>query len=110
MLDFNIFFWWIYFYSCIVLGTPVPFGVTPIVVILVVAGVVLITCAVVIIGALRFRAESSKTNTRPNSLAFKEKIKNPLRINTDVFDTDDNNPDLIPCNKGICLHFSCQIY
>ncbi|KAL1114815.1 hypothetical protein AAG570_007639, partial [Ranatra chinensis] len=81
-------------------GTPVPFAVTPIVVILVVATVVLVTCVVVIFGALRVRGDSAGSTGRTNQIQFKEKAKLPLRIDVrEVYDMDDNNPDLIPCNK-----------
>ncbi|XP_024080575.1 B-cell receptor CD22-like isoform X2 [Cimex lectularius] len=72
----------------------VPFAVTPVVVVLMVALVVLITCAVVIFGALRIR--SSVSAPAQNQI---EKVKQSP--SSDVHDKYciDDNPDIIPSNK-----------
>ncbi|XP_066903995.1 nephrin isoform X2 [Halyomorpha halys] len=80
-------------------GTPVPFYVTPVVVVLVVATVMLMTCIVVIFGVLKARNRAHVT-TESTSNRLNEKTKVPLRIDArEIYDMDDNNPDLIPCNK-----------
>lgn len=81
-------------------GSPVPFYVTPVVVVLGVATVMLMTCIIVIFGVLKARTRTHVT-TESNVSRVNEKTKVPLRIDArDMYDIDDNNPDLIPCNKG----------
>ena len=63
---------------------------------------VLLVVAIVIVGALRLRAQNRGSPPRPGNLALKEKAALPLRSDVeDLYDMDDKNPDVIPCNKGI---------
>lgn len=60
----------------------------------------LMTCIVVIFGVLKARNRAHVT-TESTSNRLNEKTKVPLRIDArEIYDMDDNNPDLIPCNKG----------
>lgn len=62
---------------------------------------VLLVVAIVIVGALRVRAQNRGSPSRPGDLALKEKAALPLRSNVeDLYEMDDKNPDVIPCNKG----------
>ncbi|XP_014252897.1 synaptogenesis protein syg-2-like [Cimex lectularius] len=80
-------------------GPPVPFAVTPIVVVLVVTTVVLVTCAIVVFGVLKLRNSSTGTSNG-NGLTVKKKPKVTLRADVrEVLDSEDPNPDVIPCNK-----------
>ncbi|PSN56957.1 hypothetical protein C0J52_10847, partial [Blattella germanica] len=81
-------------------GTPVPFELNPVLGILLGVVAVLLVIAIVIIGALRLRAQNRGSPPRPGNLALKEKATLPLRSDVeDLYDMDDKNPDVIPCNK-----------
>jgi hypothetical protein len=57
--------------------------------------------AIVIVGALRVRGQNRGSPSRPGDLALKEKAALPLRSDVeDLYEMDDKNPDVIPCNKG----------
>jgi hypothetical protein len=82
-------------------GTPVPFELNPVLGILIGVVAVLLVVAIVIVGALRVRAQNRGNSSRPGDLALKEKAALPLRSNVeDLYEMDDKNPDVIPCNKG----------
>ena len=82
-------------------GTPVPFELNPVLGILIGVVAVLLVVAIVIVGALRLRAQNRGSPSRPGDLALKEKAALPLRSNVeDLYEMDDKNPDVIPCNKG----------
>lgn len=73
---------------------------TPLVGVLILAITVLLISSVIIAGALRLRAGAGAAQ-RPQVLAIKDKATLPLRSDVqDLYDMDDKNPDLIPCNKG----------
>lgn len=81
-------------------GPPEGFELTPVVVLLILAIALLLISSVIIAGALRLRAGGGAA-PRPQVLAIKDKATLPLRSNVqDLYDMDDKNPDLIPCNKG----------
>ncbi|XP_068082092.1 nephrin [Anabrus simplex] len=80
-------------------GTPAAFELTPVLGVLIGVVVVLLLIAIVIVGAMRLRAQH-RSPTRPDNLALKEKAALPLRSDVeDMYDMDDKNPDVIPCNK-----------
>ncbi|XP_075221992.1 nephrin-like, partial [Lycorma delicatula] len=80
-------------------GTPVPFELTPFIGVLVIVGTLLLVSAIVIIGALK-RSQTRGAIARPQALPIKDKAALPLRSHVqDLYDMDDKNPDLIPCNK-----------
>jgi hypothetical protein len=82
-------------------GTPVPFELNPVLGILIGVVAVLLVVAIVIVGALRVRAQNRGSPSRPGDLALKEKAALPLRSDVeDLYEMDDKNPDVIPCNKG----------
>jgi hypothetical protein len=82
-------------------GTPVPFELNPVLGILIGVVAVLLVVAIVIVGALRARAQNRGSPARPGDLALKEKAALPLRSDVeDLYEMDDKNPDVIPCNKG----------
>lgn len=81
-------------------GTPVPFELNPVLAILIGVVAVLLVVAIVIVGALRVRAQNRGSPSRPGDLALKEKAALPLRSDVeDLYEMDDKNPDVIPCNK-----------
>jgi hypothetical protein len=94
-------------------GTPVPFELNPVLGILIGVVAVLLVVAIVIVGALRVRAQNRGSPSRPGDLALKEKAARPLRSDVeDLYEMDDKNPDVIPCNKGkvdYLASLGCQI-
>lgn len=73
---------------------------TPVVGALILAITLLLICSVIILGALRLRGGGSGA-PRPQVLGIKDKATLPHRSDVqDLYDMDDKNPDLIPCNKG----------
>lgn len=78
-----------------------PFELTPVLGILIGVVTVLLLLAIVIVAALRVRAQHRGGPPRPGNLTIKEKVALPLRSDVDdLYQTDDKNPDVIPCNKG----------
>lgn len=64
----------------------------------------------IIVGALRVRAQNRGSPARPGDLALKEKAALPLRSDVeDLYEMDDKNPDVIPCNKGRLLILNQRI-
>uniref|UniRef100_A0A0A9XSS5 Kin of IRRE-like protein 3 n=3 Tax=Lygus hesperus TaxID=30085 RepID=A0A0A9XSS5_LYGHE len=79
-------------------GPPAPFAVTPVVVVLMVATVVMVTFSIVVFAAIKIRGGrgGSPSNSRPP----KKKTKGAVRADVrEVYESDDPNPDVIPCNK-----------
>jgi hypothetical protein len=92
-------------------GTPVPFELNPVLGILIGVVAVLLVIAIVIVGALRVRAQNRGSPSRPGDLALKEKAVLPLRSNVeDLYEMDDKNPDVIPCNKGKVWLLSLKMF
>lgn len=90
-------------------GSPVPFELTPFIGVLVIVGTLLLVSAIVIIGALK-RSQTRGSIARPQALPIKDKAALPLRSHVqDLYDMDDKNPDLIPCNKGTTLFLIISI-
>nr|CAD7393816.1 unnamed protein product [Timema cristinae] len=81
-------------------GTPVPFELRPVLGYLIGVVAMLLVVALVIVGALWVRSQHRGGPTRPQDLALKEKAVLPLRSDVeDLYEMDDKNPDVIPCNK-----------
>ncbi|XP_054259110.1 synaptogenesis protein syg-2-like [Macrosteles quadrilineatus] len=81
-------------------GPPVGLDVMPLVGVGLLATTVLLVCLVIVLGAIRLRTGGGAAQ-RPQVLAIKDKATLPLRSDVqDLYDMDDKNPDLIPCNKG----------
>ncbi|KAF6216306.1 hypothetical protein GE061_000646 [Apolygus lucorum] len=78
-------------------GTQATFAVTPVILILVVATVVLVTCTVLVFGVLRVRSSAAGRSPNITSIGFKDKSKGS--DSRDMYDHDDNNPDIIPSSK-----------
>lgn len=84
-------------------GPPAQFAVTPFVVVLMVTTLVLVTCTIVVFLALKVRAGGLRSDS-PSSRMPKKKSKMAIRADVrELYDTDDPNPDVIPCNKGKSL-------
>ncbi|XP_046659110.1 LOW QUALITY PROTEIN: nephrin-like [Homalodisca vitripennis] len=82
-------------------GPQAGFELTPVVGLLILAITLLLISSIIIAGALRLRSGNSGGAQRPQVLAIKDKASLPLRSDVqDLYDMDDKNPDLIPCNKG----------
>ena len=80
-------------------GTPVTLDIAPVLGYLV-AGSVLVL-AMALIAGVAWRKSQLKSPERPVALPLKEKVVLPLRSDVDdLYEMDDKNPDVVPCNKG----------
>ncbi|XP_039283267.1 nephrin [Nilaparvata lugens] len=81
-------------------GSPVQFELTPFVGVIVMASTLICVAGVIIFASLKARSRSRCVISRPQALPIKDKATLPLRSHVqDLYDMDDKNPDLIPCNK-----------
>ncbi|BES90007.1 nephrosis 1, congenital, Finnish type (nephrin) [Nesidiocoris tenuis] len=83
-------------------GAPVPFAVTPIVVVLMVTSLVLVTCAIIVFAAVKIRG-NGRHSSSPSVVARPQKKNKKIAVVRadvrEVYESDDPNPDVIPCNK-----------
>lgn len=84
-------------------GTPVTLNMAPVLGYLV--GGSLLVLALALIAGIAWRKFQSKSPDSPVALPLKDKVALPLRSDMDdLYEMDDKNPDVVPCNKGSIHH------